>query len=74
MKNTSKGSNGKFSKKTLWVLGAFIVAALGYILYRFSLIREGQDGDEDYKRLNHLDMPTDMPSKAVNLNNRPIPY
>ena len=30
-------------KSILWIIAAFIVAALGYILYRFSLLREGQE-------------------------------
>ena len=42
MKYRSKRS--KVSKKSLvWIIAAFIVAALGYILYRFSLLREGQE-------------------------------
>ena len=42
MKYRSKRS--KVSKKSiLWIIAAFIVAALGYILYRFSLLREGNE-------------------------------
>lgn len=38
-----KFRRSKISKKTFWIIGAFVFVVLGYFLYRSFAVREGQE-------------------------------
>ena len=42
-----KFRRSKISKKTFWIIGAFVFVVLGYFLYRSFAVREGQEVQEE---------------------------
>ena len=54
-----KFRRSKISKKTFWIIGAFVFVVLGYFLYRSFAVREGQEGQEVQEEVLFKSSPED---------------
>jgi hypothetical protein len=65
-----KFRRSKISKKTFWIIGAFVFVVLGYFLYRSFAVREGQKMPNPV-----LEQQNDIPSEiGLDINKNAITH